>query len=116
MKRSMLLFVLCLSAFTLFSHNTVACGNGNESNSIKSSAIEQNTEYKFLRNVGLYIYNANAQKFVFMQNEKLYQDARGNLYVTYLSGMERVMNTNYTVKPYFQYCFFGVMGTMYYFN
>lgn len=116
MKRTVLLIVLSLSVITSFSHDLFICGNYYESIPSGPTTIGQNPEFKFIKDVDLYIYNGNTLKYVYMQKEKLYQDSRGNLFVTYLNRMERVMDTTYLVRPYFRYCFFGVMGTMYYFN
>lgn len=91
-------------------------GNCVESGALSLNSIAQNPDFKYVKDVSLYIYNANTSQYVYLQTEKLYQDSRGQLFVTYAGGMVRVMDTTYLVRPYFRYCFFGAMGTMCYFN
>lgn len=91
-------------------------GNCVGSGALIMSSTGQNLDFKYVRDVRLYIYNANISQYVYLQTEKLYQDSRGQLFVTYAGGMVRVMDTTYLVRPYFRYCFFGIMGTMCYFN
>ena len=91
-------------------------GNAVASGSLSLNVVEQNVEFKYVKDVRLYIFNANTSQYVYLQTEKLYQNPRGQLFVTYCGRLVSFMDTNYSVKPLFQYCFFWVMGTMCYFN
>ena len=91
-------------------------GNRVESGALSVNVVDQNPDYRYLRDVDLYIYNINTSQYVYMEKQKLYQDSRGRLYVSYTNNLVLVMDTDYRVRRYFRYCFFGVFGTMYYFN
>lgn len=90
--------------------------NTNGSNVTFKSNGNQSDGFEYLRDVSLYTYNINTQKYVYNRTCQLYKYWTGRIHLLYLDKQWSVLECSYPTSKQFKYFVVDRWGVTYYFN